>query len=49
VDEALTGGISKASDLIEDNILIGSVVFAGGKVAIWPEGLIRPISIDQFK
>jgi ApbE superfamily uncharacterized protein (UPF0280 family) len=49
VDEALAGGISKALDLIEENVIIGSVVFAGGKVAIRPEDLIRPMSIDQFK
>jgi ApbE superfamily uncharacterized protein (UPF0280 family) len=49
VEEALARGMSKAIDLIEEEVLTGSVVFVGGKVAIWPEGLIRPITIDQFK
>jgi len=46
VDEALASGISKAIDLIEEKVLSGSVVFVGGKMAVWPEGLIRPIAID---
>jgi ApbE superfamily uncharacterized protein (UPF0280 family) len=48
-EEALTHGMSKAIDLIEEEVLTGSIVFVGGKVGIWPEGLVRPIRVDQFK
>jgi hypothetical protein len=49
VAEALSGGMSKAIDLIEAEVLIGSIVFVGGQVGIWPKGLIRPIAADSIQ
>ncbi|KKM10445.1 hypothetical protein SY88_13675 [Clostridiales bacterium PH28_bin88] len=43
VEKALDGGVAKAKQLAEKNLILGAVIFVAGRVRMWPEGLARPL------